>query len=854
MDEEIKLQLSRILEHLQRQEKNILDLQTQVSQMVDHNRRTSPPMSTNGTARKQEFGVNALEPIDSSSEFDPSEDGYGTGSVAGSNVGGERPRKADRRSRNHYASSAVDSASEHGGHLAVMDECIQKAMTTDSFISLSTNSHVFDTSVLSVANLKKPNLKSSGWSLRPGIVDQDELYLKRKGTLKGSEHAESVKLFNSVSRKLAEGGVPHSFSYTLGRNRNPSSSINNYKQEVSGSDVGSATNSRELVSESGRLRKGGAGSRFTSSIFMEVSSIRSESQLSPLNPLNRLSSISLTPSADHTLARPNTNLKKEESTKSSLKELTKAEEKVPLRKNTEVKVTTRLSDLPKWRQCYILYFRSPMFNEYKEPFETTLDRQFWVELAAADKDLSFGLHPHSAVVVAWKFFFTIIQVLALLLVPVLFSFENLDSTLRVVVTWAISCSYVLDIIFNLNTLLISDSNASIETQSLALSRIKYLKTYFVCDLIAIVPIGEMMCWSKVDLAPVHYHYFNAVQLFGVRTLVRNIRSNPICGLAVKFLNERFSLGSSFIGILVFGGFLFVFLHYHTCMIFLLGHFTDYHDPFWLTNDKIIKSDVLTQYVWAMFKSVANTFPVTGFVPTDTFEQVATIITVFIGAFLYACLVATISSFSLGLDSSGKKFNEMMDQVNEYMEHTKLSVDSRKRVRQLFRLKYHGKYFNHDLIMSEMNRSLFRELKIQTLKGLISKVSFLKREIGDGRDEEFIARVAFALEPAYYLDGDFIFRQGEVGSDMFFIEKGTVEILVNDVCVGGLRDGAFFGEVALLDKVPRSAGIRATTNSKLHRLGLAELELILSDYQDVSERMKEVYEERVQRIRAERNQK
>lgn len=64
----------------------------------------------------------------------------------------------------------------------------------------------------------------------------------------------------------------------------------------------------------------------------------------------------------------------------------------------------------------------------------------------------------------------------------------------------------------------------------------------------------------------------------------------------------------------------------------------------------------------------------------------------------------------------------------------------------------------------------------------------------------------------YRDGEAIVRQGEMGDCMFVIQKGSVEIFREEsgrmVLLTELGPGDIFGEMALCDKAPRSATVRA----------------------------------------------
>ncbi|KAM3140588.1 hypothetical protein pb186bvf_007400 [Paramecium bursaria] len=60
-------------------------------------------------------------------------------------------------------------------------------------------------------------------------------------------------------------------------------------------------------------------------------------------------------------------------------------------------------------------------------------------------------------------------------------------------------------------------------------------------------------------------------------------------------------------------------------------------------------------------------------------------------------------------------------------------------------------------------------------------------------------------------GEYVFKQGDQASCFFVILKGQVEILTNDKQVNVLKDGGYFGEIALLYNATRSASVRTLTD-------------------------------------------
>jgi CRP-like cAMP-binding protein len=91
-----------------------------------------------------------------------------------------------------------------------------------------------------------------------------------------------------------------------------------------------------------------------------------------------------------------------------------------------------------------------------------------------------------------------------------------------------------------------------------------------------------------------------------------------------------------------------------------------------------------------------------------------------------------------------------------------------------------------------------------------------------------------LEVQRYSEGELILRQGEAGDRLFLIAEGRCEVLIRSDGAGPhglgqkvseLGAGEYFGEVALLKDVPRTATVRALQSTAcfvLDRSGFFQL--------------------------------
>jgi len=99
-------------------------------------------------------------------------------------------------------------------------------------------------------------------------------------------------------------------------------------------------------------------------------------------------------------------------------------------------------------------------------------------------------------------------------------------------------------------------------------------------------------------------------------------------------------------------------------------------------------------------------------------------------------------------------------------------------------------------------------------------------------EDFMARV-----PA----GTVVFKEGEVGTEMYVIQSGTVEIYKktsrgDDKFLSTLEKGDFFGEMSILEDVSRSATARAKTDCELLKINQSTFDEMLRHNSEIAVRM------------------
>lgn len=104
-----------------------------------------------------------------------------------------------------------------------------------------------------------------------------------------------------------------------------------------------------------------------------------------------------------------------------------------------------------------------------------------------------------------------------------------------------------------------------------------------------------------------------------------------------------------------------------------------------------------------------------------------------------------------------------------------------------------------------------------------------------------------FEEEVYATNDIVFKEGDTGDKMYLIREGTVEVFYikdgKEEIIRQLKEGEYFGEIALLSEGKRTASIRALTHLKLVSVGRSNFHSLISNLPVVGQEFMKTFQKR-----------
>ncbi len=152
-------------------------------------------------------------------------------------------------------------------------------------------------------------------------------------------------------------------------------------------------------------------------------------------------------------------------------------------------------------------------------------------------------------------------------------------------------------------------------------------------------------------------------------------------------------------------------------------------------------------------------------------------------------------------------------------------------------------------LSETTRHL-RKVKLLTAKNLINTLSNV--HILQSLPPEEIAQLIPHMKKETFEKGEIIFRENELGSTLYFIVSGEVEILRKgdknkQKQISILKENATFGEMALLSHKPRNASAMALSKTKVLKALHSDFDALLSESEELQKSVQKLFNTRADNL-------
>ncbi len=144
---------------------------------------------------------------------------------------------------------------------------------------------------------------------------------------------------------------------------------------------------------------------------------------------------------------------------------------------------------------------------------------------------------------------------------------------------------------------------------------------------------------------------------------------------------------------------------------------------------------------------------------------------------------------------------------------------------------------------EMDTEITISDKILRLKGI---------ELFEGLSVGEFAAVASVTEEIVYPAGEFVIKEGDTGETMYMIASGEVSVVKGqgqdqEIELARIGTGDYFGEMALVDDVVRSATVRTEKESRLLVLHKQEFKEIVREYPQIALQICKVLSARIRKL-------
>ncbi|CAG7719439.1 unnamed protein product [Allacma fusca] len=338
-------------------------------------------------------------------------------------------------------------------------------------------------------------------------------------------------------------------------------------------------------------------------------------------------------------------------------------------------------------------------------------------------------------------------------------------------------------------------------------------------------------------------------------------------------------------------YLLVIYHWNTCLFHIIQKNQYFGSPDWVypkkenssenyDNKEVVMSYLQSFYWTTLSLGVVGNLPR----PRTKGEFIYMIIQLLLGLLLFATVLGHVANIVTNVSAARKEFQAKLDGVKTYMRMrrvpnylqvkvikwfdylwlTQKCSDEEKAVsclpgfkwnptcqfepRRYSPLKEHDK-FKDDFVFRSGENKLKAEIAINVHLDTLRRV-----EIFQNTEAGFLCELVLRLRPVLFSPGDYICRKGEVGKEMYIVNRGRLQVVADDgkTVLATLKPGSYFGEISILNMGTagnrRTASVRSVGYSDLFVLSKTDMWDVLKEYPAARVRLEAIAVKRLEKYK------
>uniref|UniRef100_A0A8D9A862 Potassium voltage-gated channel subfamily H member 7 n=1 Tax=Cacopsylla melanoneura TaxID=428564 RepID=A0A8D9A862_9HEMI len=402
----------------------------------------------------------------------------------------------------------------------------------------------------------------------------------------------------------------------------------------------------------------------------------------------------------------------------------------------------------------------------------------------------------------------------------------------------VDVTFIVDIAINFRTTYVNANDEVVSNPGLI--ALHYLRGWFIIDLVAAIPFDLLFFGSTpAQVEPTSPDSDKSTDTDTETTtligLLKTARLLRLVRVARKI--DRYSEYGAAVLLLLMATFALI-AHWLACIWYAIGN-AEKSSVGWLdilandthqfyqngTGGPSIKS----RYVTALYFTFSSLTSV-GFgnvAPNTDNEKIFTILVMLVGSLMYASIFGNVSAIIQRLYSGTARYHTQMLRVREFIRFHQIPNPLRQRLEEYFQ---HAWTYTNGIDMNSVLKGfpecLQADICLHLNRNLLSDCSAFK-----GASPGCLRALSLKFKTTHAPPGDTLVHKGDVLTSLYFISRGSIEILRDDVVMAILGKDDIYGENPCLHTTigKSSSNVRALTYCDLHKIHRDDLLDVLDLY-------------------------